>query len=1180
MHTAPVLAVVVCHDGETWLPLALSALRRSTRRPHRIIAVDTGSTDRTPGLLAEAHTGESQIVDDVITLPADTGFAEAVAAAVTHAKPSLDDECTWLWLLHDDSAPEADCLATLLNAADAAPSAGVLGPLAVDWADPRLIVEAGLSTDSSGHRRSDVGLGQRGRASRGEEDLTQAEQSTEVLAMPSAGSLIQLELWETLGGFDREYLLFREDVDFGWRANIAGKTVLCVPRARLRHARAAQCGERSVTALTGSPASGRALTSADRAYGLRTFLVNCSGFSFVVGLPRLILLCVLRGIGFVLIKEIDRAHAEFSAIGYLVGGHGGLRSARVDRAQLRARAVQARQEGPVKYRRGAGVRGLFVGRFTRLRHAVRAGVLDLVRRGVANDASLGRLPESATVQSAWIPPEALRADTHGAPVIAAVRAQDVVAVPIDDEAADIRAAEQVVVEDAPADTDAAETAAISEGAEGGEAGERMDAPVLTESVEAAPPVVRRPTPVSRSGDGAPPAGLVFVEVNRRRILAATLFAPPVLLVLALIALAVIVNWNRFGLDLAGGRLLPVGELGQIWTSYLAGWHPVGGGTSSQAPAALAVLGVFGALTAPLGGPAAAVALLLLLDIPLAGLSAYTATRKLRVRRWVRALVAAGYALLPPATAAVAQGRLDVVVVHLLLPLVIAGVATVLRPRDEGVRWLSASVALALGIALIGAFSPLIHVLVLLGLLLGFVVVHSTAALARRVASVATVVLLPIALLLPWPALVLTHPEVLLHGVGARVPEVAVGSGELFSLDPGGPGTLPIGAVLIIAALIALIARPGLRVLAGFGIGLLGAVGLAVVLLVPASPVAGGAARHGWTGAPLLVIGTGLLTILLAVAYRERGARPASVSRLPALLATGGGVAVLAVLAVAAVVAGGDGPLRPARDAGLAASLAAELADTGRSVLVLNGQGEPPRQSGGAMPAFGDDDLPLPPGSARRLLTWQDIVIGSPGMPSAPPQVVKDVVASASAAGVLFVVLPPGMDASGLLQAGGELVTAAAPASDGRQVIRLKPISGQVTLIAPELSRLAISGRAPTGDTEGQGIAEVDARLPEVRVRVSDGPGGRLLVLAASLEAGWRAEVNGKPVPIVPAWGHQVGVEVPTRQSEVIVENPKTARNMLLLAQVGAVLFTLLTAIPARRNRRTQSPSTTSGSRPR
>lgn len=1214
MHTAPVLAVVVCHDGEAWLPLTLSALRRSSVRPQRIVAVDTGSTDRTAALLAEAHTGETQIVDDVLTLDADTGFAEAVSAAVDFARaaaadpgsapdgetpdggatedgPAADREVhdgesaslDWVWILHDDSAPEADCLATLLNAAAAAPSAGVLGPLSVDWADPRLIVEAGLSTDASGHRRADVGLGR----SRGTgEDHTRAEQSTEVLAMPSSGALVDLGLWDTLGGFDREVALFREDIDFGWRANIAGRTVLCVPRARIRHARAAQRGERTVTALTGSPASPRAVLAADRAYGLRTFLVNCSRFSFVVGLPRLLVLCVLRGIGFLVVKEADRARAEFSAVSYLVGGHGGLRSARADRSRLRELAAQAAKEAPAQYRgRGAGVRGLFIGRFTRLRHAVRAWVVTLVRQGVASDAALGRLPETVTVTSAWIPPESLRGETRGAPAISSSRAHDVVAVPLEDEdleAAAERAQERADATDSvPAGESAAEaagdTAAAVAAEPGAEAAVEADA-----SAPPAPPAIRRPTPVSRDAAGAPPAGLVFVEVNRRRILAATLFAPPVLLLLALSLLAVVVNAGRFGLDLAGGRLLPVGELGQVWSSYLAAWHSVGGGTSAHAPAALAVLGVLGAPFFPIGGPAAVVATLFLFDLPLAGLSAYVATRRLRVRRWVRALVAAGYAVLPPATAAVAQGRIDVVVVHILLPLLIAGVATVLKPSDGGTRWLSASVTLALGLAILGAFSPLVHALALVGLLAGFVVVHSTVALGRRVASVATVVLLPIALLLPWPATLLTHPEVLVHGVGARVPEVPVSGGELFSLDPGGAGTLPIGAALIAAALVALVLRPTLRALAGFGIVALGGVALAVVLLVPLPPTGGGAARHGWAGAPLLVIGAGLLAIVLAVAYQERGPR-ASAQRpasAPRVLAAAGGAAVLAVLVVAAVVAGPRGPLRPADDLRLAAPVASELADTGRSVLVLSPGGEPPRQAGGGMPAFGDDDYPLPPETPRRLQTWQDILVGGPGVAPAPQQVVRDVLASASAAGVLFVVLPPGVPADGILFAGGEIVTSAASTQDGRQVVRLKSVSGQVTLIAPELSKLAIEGKAPPGDVDGQGVAPVDAQLPDVRVRVSDGPGGRLLVLAATFEAGWRAEVDGKPKPIVPAWGHQVGVEVPTRESEVIVENSDAVRNVLLLGQVGAVLFTLLTAIPARRGRRPQSPSITSGSMPR
>jgi hypothetical protein len=82
------------------------------------------------------------------------------------------------------------------------------------------------------------------------------------------------------------------------------------------------------------------------------------------------------------------------------------------------------------------------------------------------------------------------------------------------------------------------------------------------------------------------------------------------------------------------------------------------------------------------------------------------------------------------------------------------------------------------------------------------------------------------------------------------------------------------------------------------------------------------------------------------------------------------------------------------------------------------------------------------------------------------------------------------------------------------------------------------------------------------VRVSDGPTGRLLVLASEQEAGWQATVNGRPVPIVPPWGHQVAVSVPPSQSDVVVELPSSLRNLLLLAQLAAVLFTLLTAIPS------------------
>ncbi|WP_034270065.1 glycosyltransferase family 2 protein [Haloechinothrix halophila] len=1157
MQTAPVVAVVVCHDGEAWLPTVLSALRRSTVRPQCVVAVDTGSTDRTPELLDYALSGQDAIVDSILTMRADTGFAEAVAAGVQHATVSFDERHTWVWVLHDDSAPEPDCLTDLLHAADAAPSAGVLGPLAVDWLDTRLIAEAGLSTDASGHRHDGMGI----------DAAELAEQSSEVLAMPSAGVLIKRTLWDQLGGFDEDFPLLREDIDFGWRANVAGVTVLCVPRARIRHARALRRGERGVGAIPGAASDRAKAHAADRIGGVHTLLVNCSTPSFLLGVPRLVVLCVLRAIGFVLARDLVRARAELAAVGFMLRG-GQLLPGRRLRVEVRHRAGTG--DGRTgRYRHRAGVRGLFVSRTMRLRFAVRSAVRSLIRRRIASEAALGRLPESATTRATWIPPEELRAAAF-----AGGEPKDVVAVPL---AGPRRSTASALVRGEAAT--AAGSRDVAAAAGNAEVAPAADGAEVADTTDVEQP--QRPRP----GDDAH-GGLVFVEVNRARVLAATLFAPPLLLVLGLTGLALLVNGHRLGLDLAGGRLLPIGELSQVWSSYLAGWHPEGGGTSAQAPPALAIVGALGALLYPIGGASAAVALLLLLDIPLAALSGYAASGRLGVHRWVRALLATGYALLPPATAAVAQGRIDVVVVHILLPLVLAGIAAVLRPRSGGQRWLSVAVAVSLGLAVIGSFSPLTHVLALVVLLGGFVFVSSSVPIGRRLAGIALVALLPIALTLPWPAALVTNPALVLHGLGARVPGIDADVAELLSLYPGGAGGLPIGGVLVAAAFAAVVVRPTTRVLPGVGLVLIGAAGVALVRLVPVAPVAGGDVRPGWAGAPLLLVAAGLLAVVLGVVRRDardggttsendsasNGNRPLLARRF----AVGAGVAALVVFAVAAVTTAEEGPLRDAEPGRLAAPLAAELADSGRTVLVLYGDGQP-RISGDDMPAFGDDSLDLPDGTPERLAGWQRTLLGGQ---NGGVDEVRDVLASASAAGVQFVVLPDGVTPDQLLDAGDGLVAETVPLADGRQVLRLLPANGPVMLIAPSLSKLAIGGKAPPGDVDGEGTAVVEAELPDVRVRVSDGPAGRLLVLAANLEPGWEASVNGEQVPIVPAWGHQVGVEVPTRAADVVVRNQATMRTLLLLVQVGALLFTLLTAIPSRRPRTPHGPSITSGSTPR
>ncbi|MEV6920839.1 glycosyltransferase family 2 protein [Amycolatopsis sp. NPDC051106] len=1085
LRTAPVLAIVVCHNGENWLPLALSSLRRSTVRPRHVLAVDTGSTDATPRLLAEAAADpgpdSAPVLSGVVTLSGDTGFAAAVAGAVEHATERWGDPGSWLWLLHDDCAPEPDCLDELLRVATKTPSATVLGSLGLDWTDPRLIVEAGLSTDASGHRQQVAALG---------------EEPAEVLAVPSAGSLVRRDAWDELGGFDPDFPLLREDLDFGWRANAAGGLVLSVPSARVRHARAVTTGQRAADALT-TP-----LAAANRAHGLRVFLVNCSSFSFWLGMIRLPLLSLLRALAFVLLRRTGEARAEFAAATYLLSGRGGLRAARA-----------RRRRNP----RPGTVRGLFTGRGTRLRNAVRAGVVGLVRRGVEEDVALGRIPETVETESAWITPEALDAR-----------------------------------ETRPVGPDALPAGALRGLSSRGN-GLRKPGTLVAVAL----PETAAPEPVSATDDPAATEvteavseepELVFVEVNRRRVLAATIFAPPVVLLVVMTALGLVVNRARLGLDLFGGKLLPVGGLGELWSSYLTPWHAIAGGTGAPASATLPVLGTLGAVFAPIGGPAALVAILLLGDIPLAALSAYAATRRLRVRRWVRAVVAATYALLPAATAGVAQGRLDVVVVHLVLPLVAAGIAGLLVRADT--RWLHVSALSAFGVALLGAFSPLAHGLALAGLLIGFVVLPAPTGLARRIASVGIVVLLPLALLLPWPTVLLRHPELLVQGLGGAAS--AVSGTDLAGLDPGGPGAWPIGVAVIAAALIAIVVRPTKLAAGGLALAALGAGGLVLVRLVTATPMQGGSPAHGHAGVPLLIVGAGLLWVVLG-SWQRGGSAGVPSPWLPKVFAVAG-VGVFLALAAGAVVVGGQGPLRAGERPALAPEVSAEVSASGRSVLDL--ASDATRQIGGRLPHYGDDELAPTPGTPARLAAWRRDL----GQGDAPA--VQRAFAAAAASGVQFVVLPAGVDPRAYVPPAKDLVSVAAPTSDGRGVLRLLPPAGQVILISPEQAKAAVTGGGAPGNAPG--VAPVQAGLPDVRVRVSDGPTGRLLALAAEQEAGWKASVGGKSVPIVPAWGHQVAVSVPPASSEVTVEFPGTERNLLLLAQLAAVLFTLLTAVPARR----------------
>lgn len=230
LKSSQVTAILVVHDGAVWLPKVVAAIASQSRAPNRTIAVDTGSTDGSNKLLSGARIKS-------ITIDRGEGFGTAVAEAVATLPPCESDD-EWIWLLHDDSAPDQLALEKLLAAVAERPNVAMVGPKILGWNDRTHLLEVGVSIARNGARWTGLEVD--------EYDQGQHDGTREVFSVSTAGALIRRSVFEELGGFDEKLDLFRDDVDFGWRVHTAGQTVLVTTDAVVYHAEAAASERRSV----------------------------------------------------------------------------------------------------------------------------------------------------------------------------------------------------------------------------------------------------------------------------------------------------------------------------------------------------------------------------------------------------------------------------------------------------------------------------------------------------------------------------------------------------------------------------------------------------------------------------------------------------------------------------------------------------------------------------------------------------------------------------------------------------------------------------------------------------------------------------------------------------------------------------------------------------------------------
>ncbi|WP_438487670.1 glycosyltransferase [Streptomyces sp. S186] len=653
-----------------------------------------------------------------------------------------------------------------------------------------------------------------------------------------------------------------------------------------------------------------------------------------------------------------------------------------------------------------------------------------------------------------------------------------------------------------------------------------------------------------SGPGGDDADYLEIEQFARLKRIARRPAPVLFLVLLVVSLIACRDLLGGG-SLVGGALLPAPDgLGGLWSSYADSWHPVGVGDTASAPPYLAVLAVLSTLF--LGSTGFTLTLLLVCSVPLAGLTAYFASRPLVASRLLRAWGSIAYAFLPAATGALAGGRLGTALLAVLLPLMArAGIAAAGLRLAPGTRpgW-RAAWAYALLVTVATAFTPIVWpIAVVLGvalLVLRFLD-GSRGMLTGYLLRFLAVVLAPLVVLAPWSLSLLAHPAGFFREAGLDFGAGSASVLDLVGLSPGGPkavgGLLLLGIVL--AALGATLRDTRQRTIrTAWAVALTGLLSAAL------------GNGSGWTGPAMLVYG---LALLCAAAVGAEGIR----TRMTAL---GFGwkqpAAVLVALAcliaplyaaVSWMITGASGPLQRRDATQVPAFVAEESTTTDRArTLVLDGTAGHVSYSlvRGSGAVLGDADLAAGAGPDSRL---------------------DDVVA--------HLVAGSGADQTDRL--GGYavryvLVRKGAPREMGRVLdatpglTRLSQEDGSALWrVDRRVSRITIvSGQTREGTGSGEAVAPVAVAAGPVAAhgaKVPAGPAGRILRIADAADDGWHATLDGTPLKPVTVDGWAQGFQLPSSGGRLDLTHDNALGHTLWLWTQGLLALVLVVmALPGRR----------------
>jgi GT2 family glycosyltransferase/glycosyltransferase involved in cell wall biosynthesis len=215
-QTPTVSVILVNYRGVTDTLEALSYLR-SVQWPSEyleIIVVDNNSNDGSVELLRS----EADIT--VVASPANVGFAGGCNLGVTKSSGTI------VAFLNNDARPDPEWITHAVAAFDQSARVGAVASTVLSWDGKTIDYQgAGMTWYGMGYRPlTGTPVGRK-----------KPPQPHEVLFGTGSAMFVKRDVFEQLGGFDERFFMFFEDVDFGWRLNLAGWSFVHEPRSIAFH---------------------------------------------------------------------------------------------------------------------------------------------------------------------------------------------------------------------------------------------------------------------------------------------------------------------------------------------------------------------------------------------------------------------------------------------------------------------------------------------------------------------------------------------------------------------------------------------------------------------------------------------------------------------------------------------------------------------------------------------------------------------------------------------------------------------------------------------------------------------------------------------------------------------------------------------------------------------------------